>query len=576
MRWSADEAAGAESPLPVRMLNEFTFCPRLFYLEHVEREFTDNAFTVEGRLAHRRVDVKGGKVPAPEEPKPFTARSVELASAALGISARIDLLEGEGDEVTPVDYKRGSPPENAERSFEPERVQLCAYGLLLREHGYRCSAGILYFAEAKTRVLVPFDEKLIARTEEVIREARAVALGGKIPPPLRASPKCQGCSLHAICLPDEVNALAGSDTGTVTTMATDSASGAAAEEPKVRHFVPARDDARPLYVSEQGARLGISGEVLEVTGRERKELARARLLDVSQVVLMGNVQISAQAARELMGRDVPICWMSYGGWLAGLSDGLGHGNVELRRAQFRAAEDPEASLRLARRFVRSKILNCRTLLRRNHEQVPDTALRELAEMAEAAKEAASAESLLGIEGNAARVYFGQFAGMIREGSRSEVEFDFSHRNRRPPRDPVNALLSFVYALLAREVAVALKVTGFDPLLGFYHRPRFGRPALALDVMEELRPLLGDSTVLTAINTGVVKGKDFVRSALGVAIKDEPRREVIRAWERRLREEVTHPVFGYRVSYRRVIEIQARLLARHLLGELPEYPDFRTR
>ncbi|MBX5484648.1 MAG: CRISPR-associated endonuclease Cas1 [Myxococcaceae bacterium] len=543
------------------MLNEFAYCPRLFYLEHVEQEFEDNAFTVEGRLAHRRVDVKGGQVPSPEEDRPFTARAVELSSAQLGISAKIDLVDGEGGRVEPVDYKRGRPPENAQRSWEPERIQLCAYGLLLREHGYTCDRGILYFAESKTRVPVPFDDLLVERTRQVIRDARATALAGRIPPPLKASPKCEGCSLHAICLPDEVNAIA------------DSAHG---EERPVRHFVPSRDDARPLYVSEQGAKVGISGEVLVVTGRDRQELARTRLLDVSQVVLMGNVQVSAQAARELMGRNVPICWMTHGGWLVGLSEGLGHGNVELRRAQFRAAEDEATSLRLSKRLVRAKILNCRTLLRRNHERVPEAGLRELSAMAEACEQAASAEALLGVEGNAARVYFREFAGMIREPARSGMEFDFSCRTRRPPKDPVNALLSFVYALLAREVAVALKITGFDPLLGFYHRPRFGRPALALDVMEELRPLLADSTVITAINTGVVRGRDFVRSTLGVALRDEARREVIRAWERRLREEVTHPVFGYRVSYRRVIEIQARLLARHLLGEIPEYPELRTR
>lgn len=568
MRWSADEAVGAEPVIPVRMLNEFSYCPRLFYLEHVEREFVDNAFTVEGRLAHRRVDKKGGAVPEPQSPRPFEARAVELSSQTLGLSAKIDLLEGEGGRVQPVDYKRGSPPDNEHRAWEPERVQLCAYGLILCEHGYACDGGILYFAEAKTRVEVAFDEALIARTLELLRQAQEVASGGRLPPPLRASPKCVGCSLHAICLPDEVTALSSAEVSVP-------AEGLRAQ---VRHFVPARDDARPLYVSEQGARVGISGEVLEVTGREREKLASARLMDVSQVVLMGNVQLSAQAARELMGRDVPICWMSYGGWLAGLSDGLGHGNVELRRAQYRIAESPAGALALARRFVRTKILNCRTLMRRNHVSAPELALRELAQMAEDAQGATSPAELLGLEGNAARIYFAEFVGMLRApGEASEgLSFDFSLRSRRPPRDPVNALLSFTYALLTREVAVALRVAGFDPLLGFFHRPRFGRPALALDVMEEFRPLLADSTVITVVNTGVVKEGDFFRSSLGVALKDGPRREVIRAWERRLAEEVTHPVFGYRVSYRRVIEIQARLLARHLMGELAEYPEFRTR
>lgn len=559
MRLGAEELPGGNERIPVRMLNEYAFCPRLFHLEFVQREFVDNEFTVEGNLAHRRVDAGGGTVAPPEDPDAFKARSVELSSDLLGISAKIDLVEGADGVVRPVDYKRGSPPENEHRCWEPERVQLCAYGLLLREAGYRCEEGILYFAEAKTRVEVPFDKALIDRTLQIVNEARRTAGAREAPPPLVASPKCQGCSLHSICLPDEVNILKG-DAGQGT----------------VRHFVPGRDDAKPLYVTEQGAQVGLSGDVLHVRGRERQPLAEARLIEVSQVVLVGNVQITAQAARELMTRGVPICWTTYGGWLSGLSDGLGHGNVELRRAQFRAADDEGFCRRLAGRLVRTKIYNSRTMLRRNHEALPDQVPRELALIAEACGEAEGIGTLLGLEGNAARVYFENFDGMLRSPEGEGVDFDFKHRSRRPPRDPVNALLSFGYSLLAREVAVAVRAVGLDPFLGFYHRPRFGRPALALDLMEEFRPLLADSVALTLINGGMVKRDDFVRSSLGVALKSEARRTVLRAWERRLGEEITHPVFGYRISYRRVIEVQVRLFARFLLGEIAEFPEFRTR
>src|SRR5258708_3092147 len=287
MHLGADESVEAGRLMPVRMLNEFTYCPRLFYLEWVQGEFVDNEFTVEGRVAHRRVDARAGTRPSPVEAAPFEVHSVALSSAQLGLSAKIDLVEGEGGAVSPVDYKRGKPPPGELGAHEPERVQLCAYGLLLREHGYNCDRGVLYFAEAKTRVEVQFDEALRARTLDLLAEAKEAAARRTLPPPLQGSPKCQGCSLHGVCLPDEVNHLA-RETG----------------EPAqpVRRLVPARDDAQPLYVQEQGARVGLDGDVLEVRSRERGLIGKARLFELSQLVLLGNVQVSAPAIRALCRR----------------------------------------------------------------------------------------------------------------------------------------------------------------------------------------------------------------------------------------------------------------------------------
>lgn len=159
---------------------------------------------------------------------------------------------------------------------------------------------------------------------------------------------------------------------------------------------------------------------------------------------------------------------------------------------------------------------------------------------------------------------------------SDLAFEFRQRNRRPPRDPVNALLSLAYAMLAREWTVVLHSVGLDPYVGFFHQPRYGRPALALDVMEEFRPLIGDSLVLTVINNGEIRPEHFVRALGAVSLGAAGRRQFLEAYERRLAQEITHPVFGYRVSYRRVMEVQARLLGRYLTGEIPEYPSFTTR
>jgi CRISPR-associated endonuclease Cas1/CRISPR-associated protein Cas4 len=539
------------------MINAFTYCPRLFFLEWVDTEFEDNHFTADGRLVHRKIDEGEPTAPLRGGDQPWKARSIELSSERLGVSGKVDLVEGKDGEVRPVDIKRGAAPDVPEGAFEPERVQLCLYGLMLREQGYTCSAGELYFAGSRTRVEVVFDDALVTRTLDLVAQAREVASQRVVPPPLVGSAKCEGCSLAPLCLPDEVNLLRG---------ATRSAP---------RLMLPARDDAQPLYVQEVGARVGLNGHCLEVKDRDRKKLAEAPLVEVSQLVVWGNVQVSAQAIRELSMRGIPVAWLSTGGWLTGVLDGLGQGHVALRQAQYAAAASPERSLALARAFVATKILNARTLLRRNHPEGEAAGLGELQAEADRALEAPSLDVLLGIEGNAARVYFQAFGGLLAP-TEGVSEFDFSTRNRRPPKDAVNALLSFAYSMLTKELAVTARVVGFDPYLGFMHQPRHGRLSLALDLMEEFRPLLADSVVVSLINTKAIEPGDFLRRGVGVTLTSDGRRKFLRAWERRLSDQVTHPLFGYRVSYRRILEMQARLLARHLLGELPEYPGFRTR
>lgn len=555
----SESVMGEQMLIPARMVNEFSYCPRLFFLEWVDTDFEDNHFTVEGRVVHRRVDGGEPTKPLADPDQPWQARSVELSSTVLGVSAKIDLVESADGEVYPVDVKRGTVPDVPEGAWEPERVQLCLYGLLLRENGYAVRKGELYFVGSRKRVEVLFDDALVARTQLLVAQARETAERRIAPPPLVASPKCDGCSLASLCLPDEVNLLLGAVVG----------------DALPRPMFPARDDAQPLYVQEIGARVGVSGQCLEIRDRERRKITDAPLVDVSHVVLMGNVQISSQAIRELAARGIPVAWLSTGGWMSGLLDGLGRGQVTLRQAQYAAAGTAATRLPLARAFVATKILNCRTFLRRNLEDAKQGLLLELAQLAERATTAESEETLLGLEGNAARIYFEQFGALLAAPA-GVAEFDFTTRNRRPPKDPVNALLSFAYSMLAKDVAVAARLVGFDPYLGFMHRPRHGRFSLALDLMEEFRPLLADSVVVNAINTGVVGKHDFIRRGVGVTLGPEGRKKFLRAWERRLAEEVTHPLFGYRVSYRRVLEMQCRLLARHLLGELPEYPGFKTR
>jgi CRISPR-associated protein Cas1 len=204
-------------------------------------------------------------------------------------------------------------------------------------------------------------------------------------------------------------------------------------------------------------------------------------------------------------------------------------------------------------------------------------LDRLERLAEHALKATELDALLGVEGTAARLYFEQFAGMLKlDDEDGAPSFDFEHRNRRPPRDPVNALLSFAYSLFVKDLTIVCHSVGFDPFIGFYHQPRFGRPALALDLAEGFRALIADSTVITAINTRMVTPADFVQVGRAVALTPGGRKGFIRAYEQRMDTLVTHPLFGYRVNYRRVLKIQARLLARFVTGEIGAYPGFETR
>lgn len=199
-----------EFPLqvPARMLNEFTYCPRLFYLEWVQGQFVGNADTAEGTWQHRAVDVERGRAPIADEVEDLReACSLRMGSERLGLIATIDVLEGLGKEVRPLDVKKGRPPDNEHRAYEPERVQLCAAALILRENGFTCNEGVLYFATTKERVTVPFDDALVIRTLELLLELHTTARSEAIPPPLVDSPKCPRCSLVGICLPDEVNQL---------------------------------------------------------------------------------------------------------------------------------------------------------------------------------------------------------------------------------------------------------------------------------------------------------------------------------------------------------------------------------
>ena len=567
----APPATGDNPLVPARMVNEFVYCPRLAYLMWSQAEWAESGDTVDGRRVHTRVDRPNKPLPEPDalddDDTKVVSRSLTLSSENLGVIAKIDIAEAENGVVTPVDYKRGKRPHVAQGAYEPERIQVCLQALLLEEHGYRVEEGAIWYAESRERVRIVLDDELRIAAREAVSRLRLTVAHGRIPPPLRDSPKCPRCALVSICLPDEMRSLGGSNLAP-------------------RPIAIGADEALPLIVQSQRARISKEGETLKIADEDQGD-TKVRLNDVSDVALFGNISITTPALVTLMDREIPVAFHSHGGWFRGIAHGVGHRNVEVRTAQYRRSFDASYCLGFARHLVAAKIVNQRTIVRRNwrgDRAARKAVLDRLNAARRSTTRATSVSALLGLEGDSAATYFRAFsdllappgAGKSPDEAEDLAPFRFDARNRRPPTDPVNAMLSLAYAMLTRHLTVALATVGLDPYRGFFHAPRYGKPALALDIMEPFRPIIADSVVLSAVNTGEVSAGDFVTAPTGTSLTPAGRRRFVGAFERRLSQETTHPLFGYRLSMRRLLLLQARLLCRHLLGELPDYPHYLPR
>lgn len=326
------------------------------------------------------------------------------------------------------------------------------------------------------------------------------------------------------------------------------------------------------YVAKEGRNL-----LVRVNGEER---IRVPVHGLSSVVCFGHTMVSPAAMEIGASAGVLISFFSRTGRFLARVEGAGRGSLLLRRAQLRATEDAEAIVRVARSVVVGKISNCRqVLLRRAREAADDEAERALGTAADhmsrllpSALRASGIDEIRGYEGEAAATYFS-----VLERCLAVDGFSFSRRTRRPPRDPINALLSFAYAILANDCVAALAGVGLDPDAGFLHRDRPGRPSLALDLMEELRPALADRLVVALVNRRQVRPGDFVEHPTGgVSMSDAARRKFLEAYQARKQEEVSHSFLGRTVPWGLVPHLQARLFARVVRGDLESYPPFALR
>ncbi len=586
--------------LPVRMCNELVYCPRLFHIEHVQGIFVESADTVAGtgeheRAARRSPIRKKPVAPAVPDADPWHGaipRSLDFESPSWGVRGRLDMLELADDRAVAIEAKHGSAPATdqhrwgdhplAYRAWPPDVVQLGLYMAILRDHGIRCDEGRLYYRGNDVHTSIEWTADLERFLRDVVAEARRVSRLPVAPDPLMDSPKCFGCSLHGVCLPDEHHALQ-------------------AEQPPsepIRRIVPGRDDRAIVHVTSPGTMIRKDSDALILAGRDGVD-ERLLLKDVSHVAIYGPSQITAQCLQHLLVHGIPVSHHTGAGRLLGISMPLITQNIAMRRAQYRAADDPARCLYIARALVIAKIRNQRTILKRYRRgadglddevgdlpewatspaaEPPDAfatcsaALAQMQHALRAAERDDAIDVLRGHEGEAASAYFTALPAILPNSWRG----DFQGRTRRPPRDRVNAMLSFGYSLLTRDASAALARVGLDPMLGFFHAMIPGRPALALDLMEPFRAAWVDAAVLRLIATAGIERADFHVTSACVVMTDAGRNALIGAYERRADELTTHPRFGYRMSYRRLLELEARVLGKWLVGEIDHFTPLWTR
>lgn len=325
-----------------------------------------------------------------------------------------------------------------------------------------------------------------------------------------------------------------------------------------------------IYISTDDAFIGKTDERLRVKA-QKQVLLDVPLIKVDGVVVLGRATVSPAALIELLERKIPLSFMTGTGRFLGRLEPELNKNIFVRAAQWQAAGETDRSIHAVQGFIRGKLKNYRCFLQRaQREGITglELGITRLEQAIQPINQTLLVDTLRGLEGAGSAAYFTHFGRLIRNPL-----FTFQSRCRRPPTDPVNALLSFGYSLLLHDVQGAINIVGFDPYLGYLHTQRYGRPSLALDLMEEFRPLVVDAMVLSMLNRKVLTPDDFSSEPLShaVSLTDEGRRTFLRSYEQKKQSKFKHPVLGHQCTYQEAFEIQARLLAKYLMGETEQYP-----
>lgn len=526
-----------DDPIPISLVADFMFCPRRAWLESVG-EHVDSAQMERGTYDHRAVD-RAGAGDADEY------QSIAIRHEQWGVSGRLDAAKLTDDGVIVREYK-ATPVKREMTVTDAMRTQLALQAACLEDMGYRVAGTEIFFTTHHRNVEVTLAPDDYEQARCAVERTREMIGAGSAPEPLDDSPRCLRCSHVGICLPEERKLTA-----------------------TRRRVMVASPDNQVTHLATPGAK-AFSRAGRMVVFKDGEELASVPLDTIQGLQVHGNTDLSSGLIRELMWRDVPVLWCSGTGRLYGWAMSSYGPNGEQRAEQHVASQ--EGRLGLAREFIIAKVHNQSVLLRRSDKDNPVN--EQLRAVERKVRNANRWQDILGLEGESAALYFSQFGRLVKENKRDD--WPWVARMRRPAPDGLNSLLDYAYALLLSDCVRALISCGLDPHAGFLHSSKRNKPALALDLMEEFRAPVADSVVQTVVNNGEVKPSGFVRSLGSVRMTDTTRKALIGAYERRMQTELTHPIFGYKASWRRIIEIQARMILGYLDGTQDSYRGIRVR
>lgn len=542
----------SEPLLRVMALHALAYCERLFYLEEVEEIRLADEAVYAGRRLHEELAADEGEIV-----------SLVLESETLGLKGKVDCLRRRDGRLIPYEHKRGraAKGQQGQEPWTSDRVQVCAYTLLVEEHA-GCSieeARIRYHADNVT-VRVPVDEAARQEVRKAVARARELRRSVERPPVTENDRLCLRCSLAPVCLPEEER------------LAND-------PEWKPIRLFPADRERKTLHVTEPGARVTRSGNTLVVLTPEQERRVFP-IHDVGEIVLHGHAQATTQVIHLCAHEEIGLHWMTGGGrFIASLAPGASP--VQRRIRQYEALRDPGLAFRLAKRLALARVASqLRFLLRAS--QGLDRTVKGIQKAVDGIRTALAAmghsedlDQLRGHEGEAGRAYFSGLPGALRDDLDSRLIC--TGRSRRPPQDCFNAILSFGYSLLHRDVMQSIIAVGLEPAFGFYHQPRSAAHPLALDVMEEFRVSLWDMPVVASLNRlQWDPEQDFTKAGPQVWLSDSGRKKAIELYERRKEDEWKHPVVGYSLSYARLIELEVRLLEKEWTGQSGLFARLRLR
>lgn len=529
--------------IPISLLVHMVFCPRRAWLE-AQGEQADSFAMTAGSVAHTRVD-------DPAESRPGTERAMLVHSDELGLTGRCDVVHSEPNGTLTIQEYKSTPVRRKPQIRESQRIQVLAEVMCLESMGYTVTGAEVHFINHHKSIPLPLSPAGREECLEWIRRTREMVRGSRAPEPLLDDPRCASCSHATICLPDEHHHTNGSPTRRIS-----------ASDP----------EGEIVHVMTPGARAFMK-ERQVVIAKNGETLASCPIERISGMVVHGNVDLSSALVRELLWRRLSIVWCSGRGRVVGWATSARLPNGQARIHQQAMSE--YGCLPLAQAMIKAKISNQATLLRRNGGGTSATT-SQLRALGRQTTQVSSLPDLFALEGRAAQIYFTDFPSMLKGTEAEEFLEAWPGRHGRGATDPLNAALNFCYGLLLADCIRGLTACGLDPHGGFLHSPSRNKPALALDLMEEFRAPIADSVVITCINNRSLTPGMFSRTLGDTRLKAAGRNALTTAYEHKATTEIAHLIFGYTTSWRRAIEVQARILLGVIDGTRSEYKGMTIR